>query len=143
MIWYTHDNGAHTSKRPSGQLSASNGLRQCKASVFEGGIRVGGFVHWPQVIQGHVDTLHAAVTNDSCRPYWISSTLRTRTRSGQVMACLCCRCCVAKCHQHRLVQRASVTALVSSFLGSKTSAPRECGRSSRTQTRANVMSSQN
>jgi arylsulfatase A-like enzyme len=64
MIWYTHDNGAHTSKRPSGQLSASNGLRQCKASVFEGGIRVGGFVHWPSVIKGHVDTYHAAVTND-------------------------------------------------------------------------------
>merc|ERR1719465_58449 len=37
MIWYTHDNGAHTSGRPSGQLSASNGLRQCKASLFEGG----------------------------------------------------------------------------------------------------------
>lgn len=64
MIWYTHDNGAHTGGRPSGQLSASNGLRQCKASLFEGGIRVGGFVHWPQVINGHVDTLHAAVTND-------------------------------------------------------------------------------
>lgn len=64
MIWYTHDNGAHTGGRPSGQLSAANGLRQCKASLFEGGIRVGGFVHWPQVIQGHVDTLHAAVTND-------------------------------------------------------------------------------
>jgi len=64
MIWYTHDNGAHTGGRPSGQLSAANGLRQCKASLFEGGIRVGGFVHWPQVIKGHVDTLHAAVTSD-------------------------------------------------------------------------------
>merc|ERR1712048_1109190 len=64
MIWYTHDNGAHTGGRPSGQLSASNGLRQCKASLFEGGIRVGGFVHWPHVIRGHVDTLHAAVTSD-------------------------------------------------------------------------------
>jgi len=64
MIWYTHDNGAHTGGRPSGQLSAANGLRQCKASLFEGGIRVGGFVHWPKVVTSHVDTRHAAVTND-------------------------------------------------------------------------------
>jgi len=66
MIWYTHDNGAHTNGggRPSGQLSAANGLRQCKASLFEGGIRVGGFVHWPNVINGHVETNHAGVTSD-------------------------------------------------------------------------------
>merc|ERR1711988_1135269 len=64
MIWYTHDNGAHTSKRPSGQLSAVNGLRQCKASIFEGGIRVGGFVHWPHVIEKYTETFHPAVTMD-------------------------------------------------------------------------------
>jgi len=64
MIWFTADNGAHTGGRPSGQLSASNGLRQCKASLFEGGIRVPGFVHWPSVIKTHVETDHAAVTYD-------------------------------------------------------------------------------
>jgi len=55
MIWFTADNG---------QNSASNGLRQCKASVFEGGIRVPGFIHWPTVIQKRAVTDHAAVTSD-------------------------------------------------------------------------------
>jgi len=65
MLWFSAgDNGAHTAGRPSGQNSASNGLRQCKASLFEGGIRVGGFVQWPSVIKKHVATKHAAVTND-------------------------------------------------------------------------------
>ena len=58
MVWFTTDNGPHTLKDPyslrpeaaarsGGQLCATNGLRQCKASVFEGGIRVPSFVHWP------------------------------------------------------------------------------------------------
>ena len=64
MIWFTADNGAHTGGRPSGQLSASNGPRQCKASLFDGGIHVPGFVHWPNVISKHVDTNHAVVTYD-------------------------------------------------------------------------------
>jgi hypothetical protein len=70
LLWFSAgDNGAHTAqddtqKRPSGQLSASNGLRQCKASLFEGGIRVGGFIQWPSVIKKHTETYHAAVTND-------------------------------------------------------------------------------
>merc|ERR1719476_1297570 len=64
MIWFSPDNGAHTSGRPSGQNSATNGLRQCKASLFEGGIRVPGFIHWPEVITKHVVTNHAAVTSD-------------------------------------------------------------------------------
>lgn len=65
LLWFSAgDNGAHTAGRPSGQNSASNGLRQCKASLFEGGIRVGGFVQWPQSIKKHVSTTHAAVTND-------------------------------------------------------------------------------
>merc|ERR1719506_1855401 len=65
MLWFSAgDNGAHTAGRPSGQNSASNGLRQCKASLFEGGIRVGGFVRWPSTIKKHVETFHAAVTND-------------------------------------------------------------------------------
>merc|ERR1719414_2364708 len=64
MIWFTIDNGPHTKNRPSGQNSATNGLRQCKASLFEGGIRVPGFVHWPSVIKTHVDTKHPVVTMD-------------------------------------------------------------------------------
>lgn len=64
MLWFTADNGPHTGGRPSGQNSATNGLRQCKASLFEGGIRVPGFIHWPEVITKHVVTDHAAVTSD-------------------------------------------------------------------------------
>jgi len=64
MLWFTADNGPHTGGRPSGQNSATNGLRQCKASLFEGGIRVPGFVHWPQAITSNVVTDHAAVTSD-------------------------------------------------------------------------------
>jgi len=65
MVWFSAgDNGAHTGGRPSGQNSASNGLRQCKASIFEGGIRVGGFVQWPSVIKKHTETKHTAVTMD-------------------------------------------------------------------------------
>eukprot|EP01062_Namystynia_karyoxenos_P083048 TRINITY_DN9473_c0_g1_i1.p1 TRINITY_DN9473_c0_g1~~TRINITY_DN9473_c0_g1_i1.p1 ORF type:complete len:739 (+),score=141.90 TRINITY_DN9473_c0_g1_i1:67-2217(+) len=64
MMWFCADNGAHTDGRPSGQNSASNGLRQCKASLFEGGIRVAGFVVWPQAIKTHQDTLYPACTVD-------------------------------------------------------------------------------
>ena len=59
MVWFATDNGPHTvadpaslnpesSARSGGQLAATNGLRQCKASVFEGGIRVPGFIAWPR-----------------------------------------------------------------------------------------------
>merc|ERR1712048_678626 len=64
MLWFTADNGPHTGGRPSGQNSATNGLRQCKASLFEGGIRVPGFVHWPQMIKSNVDTKYPVVTMD-------------------------------------------------------------------------------
>eukprot|EP01063_Lacrimia_lanifica_P013714 TRINITY_DN2032_c0_g1_i3.p2 TRINITY_DN2032_c0_g1~~TRINITY_DN2032_c0_g1_i3.p2 ORF type:complete len:721 (+),score=249.85 TRINITY_DN2032_c0_g1_i3:55-2217(+) len=64
MVWFTADNGAHTAKRPGGQLAASNGLRQCKGSVFEGGIREPGFVRWPGVIGKAQQTKHMANTLD-------------------------------------------------------------------------------
>jgi hypothetical protein len=52
LIWYAADNGPHIG--PPGGIpvknTASNGLRQCKASVFEGGIHVPGFVSWPAAI---------------------------------------------------------------------------------------------
>ena len=51
MVWFSTDNGPHTladslsldpqaSARSGGQLAATNGLRQCKASVFEGELLV-------------------------------------------------------------------------------------------------------
>lgn len=57
------DNGPHTlidkdsldpegGHRSGGQLAATNGLRQCKASVFEGGIRVPSFISWPAMLRG-------------------------------------------------------------------------------------------
>lgn len=52
IVWYTADNGPHIG--PPGGIpvknTATNGLRQCKASVFEGGIHVPGFVSWPAKI---------------------------------------------------------------------------------------------
>eukprot|EP01059_Diplonema_ambulator_P032057 TRINITY_DN60_c0_g1_i1.p1 TRINITY_DN60_c0_g1~~TRINITY_DN60_c0_g1_i1.p1 ORF type:complete len:694 (+),score=216.79 TRINITY_DN60_c0_g1_i1:125-2083(+) len=69
MMWFTVDNGAHIGSgvdegRPGGQLSSSNGLRQCKASLFEGGIREPGFIRWPSVISGFKETNYTACTVD-------------------------------------------------------------------------------
>jgi hypothetical protein len=44
MVWYTADNGPHAAGRDRNKYNAlggTNGLRQCKASLYEGGIRVG------------------------------------------------------------------------------------------------------
>ena len=67
LIWFTADNGAHSlsdESRPGGQNSASNGLRQCKASLFEGGIREPGFIRWPSKIKGHQETNYTTCTVD-------------------------------------------------------------------------------
>jgi len=53
------------SARSGGQLSATNGLRQCKASVFEGGIRVPGFISWPAMLgNAHKRTSHISSSLD-------------------------------------------------------------------------------
>ena len=49
MVWYTADNGPHSGGRDQNKytaLGATNGLRQCKASMYEGGIRVPGILEW-------------------------------------------------------------------------------------------------
>jgi len=65
MAW-TPDNGPHTQghTRPSGQLAASNGLRQCKASIFNGGILVPGIIHWPAQIKKNRSTERVVSTVD-------------------------------------------------------------------------------
>ena len=70
-LWFTADNGPHTSDgggcegahaRTSNQ--ATNGLRQCKASLYEGGIREPGILEWPQMIHAHRETMHPAYVSD-------------------------------------------------------------------------------
>ena len=90
LIWYSADNGCHpgTVNDGAGGIPVKNtatlGLRQCKASVFEGGIRVPGLVHWPGVITGNPHTATPAYTPDLLptvlqllglahpRPHWAS-----------------------------------------------------------------------
>lgn len=76
IVWFSTDNGPHTladhdsldpqaSARSGGQLAATNGLRQCKASVFEGGIRVPGFIVWPAMLgETHQETSYLASSLD-------------------------------------------------------------------------------
>jgi len=58
------DNGPH----PDGNLvdvrSATNGLRQCKASLFEGGIREPGILEWPAAIARNRETKVPAYVSD-------------------------------------------------------------------------------
>jgi arylsulfatase A-like enzyme len=78
MLWYTADNGPDAraqvvkgeqivsardrSDRP--ELAATNGLRQCKGSLFEGGTRVPGILHWPARISQNVQSWHPAYVSD-------------------------------------------------------------------------------
>ena len=59
-LWFTADNGPHTAggggctgKYGRSSNQATNGLRQCKASLFEGGIREPGILEWPAMIKTH------------------------------------------------------------------------------------------
>lgn len=64
MLWYTSDNGPHKhSAVNSVSLSGYdqdgnlfNGLRQCKGSIFEGGVRVPGILEWPDMIKSSQST---------------------------------------------------------------------------------------
>eukprot|EP00039_Didymoeca_costata_P025389 m.13161 g.13161 ORF g.13161 m.13161 type:complete len:719 (+) comp4799_c0_seq2:74-2230(+) len=67
ILWYTADNGPHSQQRDQNKyngLSATNGLRQCKASLYEGGIRVPGLLEWPSLIQQNSATWHPAYVAD-------------------------------------------------------------------------------
>ena len=70
IIFYAADNGPHPGTYNDGaggikeKNTATNGLRQCKASVFEGGIRVPGFVSWPAVIKANAHTSVPAFVPD-------------------------------------------------------------------------------
>ena len=70
-LWFTADNGPSTLKgggcegphaRTSNQ--ATNGLRQCKASLYEGGIREPGILEWPRHINAHRETSFPAYVSD-------------------------------------------------------------------------------
>lgn len=70
-LWFTADNGPHTAdgggcEGPHARTSnqATNGLRQCKASLFEGGIREPGILEWPAMIHAHRETTHPAYVSD-------------------------------------------------------------------------------
>ena len=78
MLWYTADNGPDAraqvvkgehivsardrSDRP--EFAATNGLRQCKGSLYEGGTRVPGILHWPAQISQNVQSWYPAYVSD-------------------------------------------------------------------------------
>jgi hypothetical protein len=64
LTFFSADNGAHTAGRSGGQNSASLGLRQCKASLFQGGILEPSFAHWPAGVKEHTVVRHATSTLD-------------------------------------------------------------------------------
>jgi arylsulfatase A-like enzyme len=58
LIWYTSDNGSFT---PADTIA---GLRGCKGSMWEGGIRVPGIIVWPGRITNPMETEMVANTLD-------------------------------------------------------------------------------
>ena len=70
LLWFAADNGPHPGHAGDGaggiavKNTASNGLRQCKASVFEGGIRVPGLISWPAAIAANRRTAVPVYTPD-------------------------------------------------------------------------------
>ena len=81
LLFFTSDNGPHCSETSAswpevhcagiahgrstgGQGSWGESLRGCKASNWEGGIRVPGFMVWPSMIKKNIETWYPAVTHD-------------------------------------------------------------------------------
>ena len=63
-IFYTSDNGPHQGKERTDIRYSTNFLRQCKASMWEGGIRVPGIVHFPAAIAENKNVSTPATTAD-------------------------------------------------------------------------------
>ena len=66
ILWFTSDNGPYR-KLVSGSLQgpgSTAGLMGCKATLYEGGIRVPGIIEWPAVINENRKTEFPVVTSD-------------------------------------------------------------------------------
>lgn len=69
---FTSDNGPHPATETTGArdrsadpaFAATSGLRQCKASLYEGGIRVPGLLEWPAMVKRNVRTWHPSYVSD-------------------------------------------------------------------------------
>ncbi len=64
VIFYTADNGPHQGRERSDIHYSTQFLRQCKASIFEGGIRVPGIMHAPGLISRFANVTTPTVTSD-------------------------------------------------------------------------------
>lgn len=63
-IFYTADNGPHQGQERTDIHWSTNFLRQCKASMWEGGIRVPGMVHFPRLISSNKNISTPTTTAD-------------------------------------------------------------------------------
>jgi hypothetical protein len=63
-IFYTTDNGPHQGLERTDIHYSTNFLRQCKASMWEGGIRVPGMFHYPPAIKSNMNITMPATTAD-------------------------------------------------------------------------------
>lgn len=64
VVFYTADNGPHQGKERTDIHWSTNQLRGCKASMWEGGIRVPGLMHYPGIIKGNFNISMPAVSSD-------------------------------------------------------------------------------
>jgi len=64
IIFYTADNGPHQGKERTDIHYSTASLRGCKASMWEGGVRVPGILHYPRKIKGTVNVTTPAITSD-------------------------------------------------------------------------------
>ena len=95
VVFYTSDNGPHKGLQRSDILYSTQYLRQCKASIFEGGIRVPGILHAPMLISRNLNisipvftgdilpTMMALLQVESDNPSWVMDglSLLERVRS--------------------------------------------------------------
>uniref|UniRef100_A0A7S3YP25 Sulfatase N-terminal domain-containing protein n=2 Tax=Lotharella globosa TaxID=91324 RepID=A0A7S3YP25_9EUKA len=69
VVFFTSDNGPHQGdERTDIAYSTAHSLRQCKGSVFEGGLRVPGIMHWPQGLKGRYRNVTTPVASYDLLP---------------------------------------------------------------------------